>query len=352
MSGGVDSSVAAALLKEQGNEVIGVTMCLGITEPRSKGMACCSAESIEDAKKVCRRLDIKHQVFSFSKEMQEYIVDDFIGEYLQGRTPNPCIRCNQYLKFGKLLQQAKAIGADYIATGHYARIEHNEKNGSYSLRKGKDPVKDQTYFLYSIQRSELPFILFPLGNMEKEQVRNMARELQLPVAEKHESQDVCFVPDGGYTQFIRERLGEKSFMPGDFINEKGDVVGKHKGIFNYTIGQREKLGIALGYPAYIYRIDTEKNNIYVGPKDMLLSKGLIAKSANFVSIDPPEKTIEVMAKVRYQAKEVRAKIGAAGDGHLKVDFHEPVAAVTPGQSVVFYDEDILLGGAIIDKVTE
>lgn len=347
MSGGVDSSVAAALMKEQGHEVIGVTMCLGIDNPLSKRMACCSTESIEDARNVCRTLDIKHHVFSFMNEMREYIIDHFVSEYSQGRTPNPCVRCNQFLKFGKLLQQARAIGAEYIATGHYAKIERVNDKNAYVVRKGKDTGKDQTYFLYTVRKDDLPHILFPLGGMEKARVRELARGFRLPVAEKTESQDICFVPDGGYVEFIRTRRGDAVFKPGAFIDADGKMVGEHKGMVNYTIGQREKLGIALGYPAYVFKMDMIANTVHVGPKELLYSKILLAGNPNFMVDDVPE---EITAKIRYQAKDARARLERQTDGRLKVVFEQAVMAATPGQSVVFYDGDILLGGATIEEV--
>jgi tRNA-uridine 2-sulfurtransferase len=348
MSGGVDSSVAAALLKDRGYQVIGVTMCLGIADARTKRPACCSAESIQDAKNVCRLLDIPHHVFSFEQEIQKFIVDNFIEEYARGRTPNPCVRCNRFLKFGKLLEQAMAIGVDAIATGHYAQIVSAPGTSSYSIVKSKDRQKDQTYFLYTLRRDDLPKILFPIGHLTKEKVRGLAGKFKLPVADKKESQDICFVPDGGYAEFLAQRLDGKGIVPGAFIDHNGKTVGEHQGIARYTIGQREKLGLALGYPAYVTAIDAPANTVYVGPKELLYRDALIAADVNWVSIPVPTGTIHLKARVRYQAKEVPARVEMERD-RAKVMFEKPVMAITPGQSVVFYDGDTLLGGGIIEN---
>lgn len=349
MSGGVDSSVTAALMKEQGYDVVGVTMCFSITHSGSKRPSCCGADGIADAQRVAQVLDIPHYVLDFAKEINACVIDDFTNEYLNGRTPNPCVRCNQYLKFGALYEKVMALGADYLATGHYAKIAYNSKAGRYEMKKADDAKKDQSYFLYSIPKETLSKVLFPLGDIPKDEVRDLARKYHLNVAEKLESQDICFVPDGGYKDFIRERLGGSVFEPGNFMNPEGEVVGQHQGILNYTIGQRDKLGIALGVPVYVYGIDKKTNTVYVGPQESLYARGLTANQFNPVSMNIPTETVEVSARIRYNAREVKGFLTSLGEGRIRVEFAEPQKAVTPGQSVVFYRDDVVLGGAVIEE---
>lgn len=350
MSGGVDSSVAAALLKEQGYDVVGVTMCFSVTNVQTKRPSCCGLEGIEDAKTAARILDIPHYVLDFADELKDDIIQDFIEEYLKGRTPNPCMRCNQFVKFGKLFQKVMALGADYLATGHYVQIAPPGDYGHFSLKKSIDDKKDQSYFLYGIDQKDLGKLLFPLGGLTKPEVRKLAKKYKLNTAEKAESQDICFVPDSGYRQFIKEQVGEGAFKSGPFKNHEGEVVGEHKGIGCYTIGQREGLGIALGYPAYVYRIDPEENAVYVGPREYLSSKGLIATDFNSLGMDFSKGPVDVFVRIRYNAPEVEATVSMMDDGNVRVDFKDPQDAVAPGQSVVFYHNDIVLGGAIIDQV--
>ena len=349
MSGGVDSSVAAALLKEQGFHVAGVTMCFSITDGQTRRPSCCGPEGVKDARAAARTLDIPHYVLDFAGDLDNDIIENFVQEYLKGRTPNPCMRCNQFVKFGTLLQKVTALGADYLATGHYVRIQQNAQNKEFMLKKAVDPDKDQSYFLYGIRRQDLQKILFPLGNLKKPQVRDIARQYHLENAAKPGSQDICFVPDSGYRDFIRDRAGRDAFTPGPFKDHEGNTVGQHQGIGYYTIGQRDKLGIALGYPAYVYRIDAHENTVYVGPRACLLSKGLIACHANFFGMDLSRGPIDADAQIRYNAGQVPAKISAVDAGHIRVDFKTPQESVTPGQSVVFYDGDVVLGGAVIEK---
>ncbi len=348
MSGGVDSSVAAAILKAQGYNVIGVTMCFSISYPHSKKPSCCGAEGIADAKKVADKLGLAHYVLDFAQDIDHLIIHDFIEEYVRGRTPNPCVRCNQLIKYGTLYNKVKALGADYLATGHYAQVIEDFHDNQYLLKKAVDLSKDQSYFLYAIKREQLASILFPLGDMTKEQVRTIARENDLFVADKKESQDICFVPDDGYKNFIRARAGDGLFVPGDFIDEKGNVVGQHKGIINYTIGQRDKLGIALGKRVYVNKIDKQTNTVYVGPKEYLYSQGLLAKGLNLLK-EKPKEIIEAKVRIRYNAKEVKASIEFLKDDAVKISFHEPQLSVTPGQSVVIYQDDYVLGGGIIEE---
>ncbi|MBC7216710.1 MAG: tRNA 2-thiouridine(34) synthase MnmA [Candidatus Caldatribacterium sp.] len=335
MSGGVDSSVACLLLKEAGFEVVGVTMCLG--EGR-----CCGAKAVEDAQAVCRMLGIPHFVLDFSKEMEEVIIANFVTEYSRGRTPNPCILCNRHLKFGKLLAHAKALGCDFLATGHYARKE--EQNGRYIIRRPKDRRKDQTYFLSATPRETLPYLLFPLGDYTKEEVRAMARKARLPVAEKPQSQDLCFIPGGNYRELLTRYLGEEK--PGDIVTKDGRVLGKHRGIFHYTIGQRKGLGIRAPYPLYVIAIRPERNEIVVGRREDLLSFGLLASSCNWLLEDIPE---EALVQVRYQHHPRPCRVRRL-DGDAEISFDEPVEMVTPGQMAVLYSGDVLLGGGIIEEV--
>ncbi len=347
MSGGVDSSVVAGLMKDAGHEVVGVTMCFSITHPNSTKPSCCGVDGIQDAKRAAQILDIPHYVLDFAADINDFIIEDFTNEYLNGRTPNPCVRCNQHLKFGSLYKKVMALGADYLATGHYGKIDFHE--GHYRLLKAVDERKDQSYFLYSMAKETLPKVMFPLGNLNKSQVRDLARKYQLNTADKAESQDICFVPESGYKEFIRQRVGDTVFVPGPFKNRAGEVVGEHKGILNYTIGQRDKLGIALGRPMYVYKIEKETNTVYVGAVAELYSAGLIAKEFNPVSMEIPQEPIEVDARIRYNAHVVKGKLSYLGEDSIRLDFYEPQKSVTPGQSVVFYHGDVVLGGATIEK---
>ena len=348
MSGGVDSSVVAGMMKEAGHDVVGVTMCFSINHPGSKKPSCCGVDGIQDAQRAAQILGIPHYVLDFAKDIDEHIIEDFTNEYLSGRTPNPCVRCNQYLKFGTLYRKVKSLGADCFATGHYARIEYNEATARFELKKAKDLKKDQSYFLYSIPKETLPSVLFPLGNLTKSEVRELARKYNLNTAEKPESQDICFVPDAGYKKFLDDAVGGRVFQPGDFLDQDGKVVGEHKGIAHYTIGQRDKLGIALGHPVYVYKINKETNTVHVGPESCLYAQGLLAGQFNPVSMDILRETVEVQVRIRYNAPEVKGYLTCGGNGRIKLEFEQPQKAVTPGQSVVFYDEDIVLGGAVID----
>ncbi len=343
MSGGVDSSVAALLLKKQSYSVIGVTMCLGIADVTdSKKTKCCGTESIQDAKKVCQQLDIPHYVFDFSEDIANMVIDNFISEYTQGRTPNPCVRCNQYLKFGKLYAYIKSLGFDFLATGHFAKID--KKNSQFVLMRPKDKKKDQTYFLYGIKKEQLASILFPLADYTKEEVRSIAKKAGLAVATKSESQDICFVPNGNYKEFLAKRIGTSK--PGEIINMNGKVIGRHKGIPYYTYGQRGGLGVAAPSSLYVAGINVKNNQIIVGDKKDLQSKTLTLKNINYLSKEFPEK---VMAKIRYAHKEAPCRVSFGQDDMAEVVFDEPQEAMTPGQSVVFYDCDIVCGGGIIEK---
>jgi len=349
MSGGVDSSVVAGLMKEQGYEVVGVTMCFNIPHPATRKPSCCGVEGIEDAKRAAQILDIPHYVFNFATDIEERIIDNFTSEYLSGRTPNPCVQCNQHLKFGSLFRKVRSLGAEVLATGHYAKIEFNQIQSRHELKKGNDLLKDQSYFLYSMSKDTLPYVWFPLGDLRKSDVRELARKYGLNTAEKEESQDICFVPEGGYKKFLEDRLGQEVMVPGPFIDQDGKVVGQHKGLAYYTIGQRDKLGLALGYPVYVYKIDKETNSVHVGSLDKLYAKGLMASMMNYVSIDAPVKNLPLQARIRYNAPEVSAFLTSLDEATARIDFQEPQKSVTPGQSVVLYRDEVVLGGGIIEE---
>ena len=350
MSGGVDSSVAALLLKDQGLDVVGVTMCFNIASGERKRPSCCGIEGIEDAKRVAEQLSIPHYVLNFGKELEEVVVLDFIVEYISGRTPNPCVRCNQYLKFGALLKKARALGMGYFATGHFARIE--KKGKTYLLKKGIDRKKDQSYFLCHVLQKELSHLLFPLGHMTKDEARHIAKKRGLYVADKPASQEVCFITDNDYRSFLKSRLNKAYFKQGDIVDKQGNVLGHHNGIFHFTIGQREGMGISAAHPLYVIKLDEENNRVIVGKKEDVYSKSLIAVEPNILVKDafPPKadrKTTSVKAKIRYNHPEASAKVSFLTKDKLRVDFSAPQAAITPGQFVVFYKGDVMLGGAKI-----
>ncbi len=335
MSGGVDSSVSAMLLQEKGYEVIGCTMILY----GEKGKA------VEDAKKVCDTLGIPHYTFNLEKEFNCYVIQKFISEYKQARTPNPCVECNRRMKFGIFYEKARKLGCEYIATGHYARIEFSKKYNQYVLRKSEEERKDQTYFLYNIPKEELEHIVFPLQEYrDKKKIRELARKKSLEVAEKKDSQEICFIEDNDYQRFLLEHM-EESPKEGNIRLKTGEILGKHKGLINYTIGQRKGIGISYSYPLYVVDLDYKKNEVIVGNEEDLYSKKLFAKDLNFqVEV---EEEFECFAKIRYRAKEAKATVRRAEDG-VEVEFDENQRAITKGQSVVFYDEDgIVLGGGVI-----
>ena len=352
MSGGVDSSVAAALLRDDGYEVVGVTMCFSIEHPDSRRPSCCGVDGIQDAQRVTQILGIPHYVLDFAGDIREFIIDPFVREYLRGRTPNPCVRCNQYLKFGTLYRKVMGMGADFLATGHYLRNEFSSQTGQFVLKTAVDRKKDQSYFLYNIPKAFLPRLLFPLGGMTKDEVRRVAARYGLNTAAKPESQDICFVPETGYKQFIRDRVGEEAFIPGEFIDHRGEVVGRHQGIANYTIGQRQKLGLALGYPAYVYHIDADRHVVRVGPRECLFSRACAAREVCWVGPSPMKENMEVQARIRYNAPRIKAFLRDLREDRLRVVFDEPQMAVTPGQSVVFYQGEVILGGAVIDESSQ
>jgi len=347
MSGGVDSAVAVALLQRQGDEVIGITMCFNLPDYPKKRPSCCGLQGIEDARRVAHKLGIRHYVLNTQKVLQERVIKDFCQEYIRGRTPNPCVRCNQYIKFDYLLKKALSLDAKFLATGHYARILKTE--AGYQLKKAKDLFKDQSYFLYRLNQNQLKHILFPLGNYTKNEVRMLAREFSLPVADKLASQEICFLPSNNYREFLKKYINTQ-IKPGLIVDKEGNVLGHHKGIAFYTIGQREGLGIAKGYPLYIAKLNLKNNQITVGTKEDILKKEFLVKATHFI-LKPPKKKIAVRARIRYNHKEAPAEVIPIGNKMI-IKFKEPQFAITPGQSAVFYAKDRVLGGGIIDEVLD
>ena len=350
MSGGVDSSITAALVKQEGYDVIGVTMQIWPKDqphPDQEG-SCCSLSAIEDARRVAQKLDIPYYVMNFRDYFKEKVIDYFIEEYLRGRTPNPCIACNQHVKFQALLSKALALETDFIATGHYARIYFDKERNRYLLAKAEDSNKDQTYVLYGFSQEQLSRTLMPLADYTKPQIREMAKEMGLSVANKPESQEICFVPDDNYRNFLEEKVGDR-IKPGPFLDTQGNRIGQHKGISYYTIGQRRGLGLALGEPVYVVDIDPEHNAVVVGSDWEVFSRGLTASDVNYILFDKLDRPMEVMAKIRYKSKEVPALIQPMSDGRVNVEFKDNQKAVTPGQAVVFYQEQVVVGGGTIEK---
>ena len=340
LSGGVDSSTAAWLLKEQGYDVVGVTMCMGIPVAEGERGKCCGPQEIEDARRVCQKLAIPHYVLDFADELDSMVIQPFVSAYLQGRTPNPCVECNRSLKFGSLLHKVRALGFDCLATGHYARVEHT---ATYSLlRKPRDEKKDQTYFLYAIDRKALGYVLFPLAPYRKEEVRELAAKAGLPGAERPESQDVCFLPDGDLASLLR-RYGREEYWAGDIVTRQGKILGRHRGLPFYTVGQRGGLGISHRVPLYVLALDVPGNRLIVGEKEEVRSAGLRADSLNILMDAPP---VRAAAKIRYAHRAAPCTVAWEKDG-LTVRFDAPQEAVTPGQYVVIYDGDLVAGGGII-----
>lgn len=342
MSGGVDSSVAAAFLMDQGYDVIGVTMKVW-GEQQEDG--CCSLSAVEDARRVANLLGIPYYVMDFQSEFKDAVVDYFVKEYQKGKTPNPCIACNKYIKFDWLMKKAEALGASYIATGHYAKVEC--KDGRYLLKNAVDEHKDQTYALYNLSQEQLSRAVFPLSDISKEQTRKYAEKLGMMVANKPDSQEICFVLDDDYAGFIQHYTGEKP-KKGNFIDKHGAVLGEHEGIIHYTIGQRKGLGIAFGKPMFVVGIDADTNSVVLGEGEDVFCDTLYALDVNFIPFDELKGEIRAEAKIRYSAKKAPCRIMPIKTG-VKVIFDTPQRAITPGQAVVFYDGDYVLGGGTIDE---
>lgn len=355
MSGGVDSSVAALLLQRAGYKVVGVTMRLWV-DPRAEESAaeetkgCCSLDAVTDAAKVADKLGIPHYVMNMKEEFYRQIVCNFSSEYLLGRTPNPCVECNRVIKFSVLLKRARGLGIDYIATGHYARIIKDDTSEKMKLLKGQDSKKDQSYMLYILGQEELQQALLPLGHMTKTEVRQIAEDSSLVVADKSESQEICFIPDNDYRSFLKRERPE-AFRPGDLVSASGKKLGRHQGIAFYTIGQRKGLGLTTKRPMYVIGVDAESNQVIVGFEEQTYSGGLIAGKLNYISGAPPGSPTEIEVKIRYRTHPVPAVLFPPEAGLARVEFKQRQKAVTPGQSAVFYSGEEVLGGGIIESST-
>jgi tRNA-uridine 2-sulfurtransferase len=356
MSGGVDSSVAAALLMQQGYDVLGLTMHLW-TDPKGELMAlnrasgCCSITMSRDAAAVAARLGFRHYVLDLSREFHGSVVENFGHEYFAGRTPNPCVRCNSLIKWQTLLSRAKQMGCDYLATGHYARVR--EAGGRMQLLKAMHPDKDQSYALWGLSQQSLRQTLFPLGELTKAEVRRIAAEMQLETADKPESQDICFVPDDDYRRFLADNFTNELpvVQAGEIIGPEGEILGTHDGITNFTVGQRKGLGISANRPLYVTRIDPATNRVYVDDEDQCFSLNATVADVNWISIAPPTHSVACEVKVRYRDLPHAAVVHPRPNGHALIEFEQPVRAVTPGQSAVFYDGDVVLGGGILTQST-
>lgn len=341
MSGGVDSSVSALLLKERGYDVVGTTLELFV------GSSCCNVNTYMDAKNVCNSIGIPHFTFDCKEDFRKYVIDDFIECYANQKTPNPCIECNKYMKFGIMYEKAKELGCNYIATGHYAKTEYSEKYGRWVLKKSNAGKKDQSYVLWNIPKELIEHILFPLADFNsKEEIRNIAREHKLNVANKPDSEDICFIPDGDYKKFLENNSTLRP-TPGNIVDKFGKVLGKHKGLYNYTIGQRRGLGISYKAPLFVTGFNKDKNEVVVGEEEDIYKKEMYVNNINLLLVDKLDKGQRVSVKTRYSSKEEMATIEMAGEDKIKVTFDNPVARITPGQSAVFYIDDIVFGGGKI-----
>ncbi|MDH5385475.1 MAG: tRNA 2-thiouridine(34) synthase MnmA [Candidatus Aminicenantes bacterium] len=350
MSGGVDSSVAAALFKERGYEVIGITMDI-FNIPKElcqeeNLISCCGRGAKADAVRVAAHLEIPHYIVDLKKSFNKWVVADFCEEYKNGHTPNPCIRCNQHIKFDALWKKAKKLGADFLATGHHARISQNEKSGRYLLLKGNDREKDQSYFLYTLTQEQLAHTLMPIGDFSKKDVRNKAKHLGLPIHQRPESQEICFIPDNDYIRFLRQRIPE-AFRAGPIVDRENRILGQHRGILHFTIGQRRGMGLAASHPLYVLEIQSDENRIVVGSGDHLYKKRVLLSDVNLIMKDEIDAPTPVKAKIRYKHREAKAVLTSLEKNQVCLDFQDPQRAITPGQSAVFYDGEVVVGGGII-----
>ena len=350
MSGGVDSSVAAALLVEQGVDVVGVTLRVWpgheADDPAKRFGSCCSPETVADARQVARTLGIPYYLLNTEEEFDRAVISRFVGEYRAGRTPVPCVACNRDLKFGSLVRRARAWDASTVATGHYARVTRDPSTGRYLLWKGADPRKDQSDFLWPLSQEQLAAACFPVGHLTKGEVREHARRFGLPTAEKPESQEICFIPDDDYRGFLQRRE-PAMFRPGRIVDRTGAVLGTHGGVANYTIGQRRGLGVSTSAPLFVIDLDAESNTVTVGPAPELERTRLVAAETNFIACDPPGAPLRIEAKIRHNHQPAAAVVRAVGEGRAEVVFDEPQRAITPGQSVVWYRGDCVIGGGFI-----
>lgn len=349
MSGGVDSSVAAYLLKKQGYDVIGVTMQIwqdeDVCQVEENG-GCCGLSAVEDARRVAECLDIPYYVMNFKKEFKCNVMDYFVEEYLQGRTPNPCIACNRYVKWESLLKRSLEIGADYIATGHYARIDRLP-NGRYAIRNSVTAAKDQTYALYNLTQAQLERTLMPVGEYAKEEIRKIAEEAGLPVAHKADSQDVCFIPDNDYAGFIDTAAGDRVPGPGNFVTPEGKILGRHKGITHYTIGQRRGLELPMGERVFVTRIRPDTNEVVIGKNEDIFVTKVLCDRVNYMGMEDLAEPRRALVKIRYNHKGEYCTLSRLEDGKVLCTFEQPVRAATPGQAAVFYDGEYVLGGGTI-----
>ena len=347
MSGGVDSSVAAALLTGQGHDVIGLSMQLYATGPRQENTGtCCTLDDLHDARRVAAALGFPHYILNFERQFAETVVANFVGEYAAGRTPIPCSHCNSDLKFSTLLERARGLGADRVATGHYARVEQDEA-GRWLLKRGLDADKDQSYFLFSLTQEQLAHAVFPVGTLTKPEVRDQARRLSLQVADKPDSHEICFVPDGDYASFVAAHAPDAA-RGGLIVDEQGEALGTHGGIHRFTIGQRKGLGVASPIPLYVLKIDADSRAVTVGPRASLDRERLTASGVNWIATDPPASWQSAAAQIRHRHRAAAGRMRVLDDGRAEFEFTEPQPAVTPGQAVVFYDGDVVLGGGWID----
>jgi tRNA-uridine 2-sulfurtransferase len=347
MSGGVDSSVAAALLAQQGHEVIGLSMQLyDQREGKVRFGTCCTIDDLHDARRVAARIGIPHYIVNFQRQFSEQVISNFVREYVGGRTPIPCVHCNGDLKFATLAARAEALDAHYVATGHYARVDRDEATGQYRLMRGLDPAKDQSYFLFTLDQAQLSHAMFPVGGLDKAAVRERARELGLPVSEKPDSHEICFVPDGDHAAFLERQGAGRS--TGTIRTVDGQVVGHHEGIHRFTVGQRKGLGLSSGIRLYVVDIDAAGQTVTVGPREALERTELRASGVNWIAGTPPAAGTRVTAQIRYRHKEASAALTPGPDATVAVDFDEPQHAVAPGQAVVFYDRQTVVGGGWID----
>jgi tRNA-specific 2-thiouridylase len=351
LSGGVDSAVSAHLLSKEGYELLAATMillpCVGAAQP-ARPNCCCGEESINAARRISAQLAVPHSLVDLAEEFEKQIITRFLSEYSRGRTPNPCIWCNREIKFGLLLKKARALGCDTVATGHYAKVEKDPLTGKFLLKKGKDSKKDQSYFLFCLTQEQLSNALFPLAELTKTEVREIAKETGISAFNARESQDICFVPGNDYTRFLRGRLGD-ALIPGNFRDGSGKVLGIHGGVQLYTVGQRRRLGIAKGEPLYVLKIDLQSNEIILGSKDELYATTLAASELNWIGFDEAPDRLRCRARIRYSHQEAPATVRRISKDSAEVKFDEPQMAITPGQAVVFYDENRVLGGGTIDS---